>query len=338
MNCESTLSTKNLKQPKLTRKKSFKEKLFGSNDRGSQPRLKLKDSQSCGTPVRKKRSKSLKISTNLNSPTRTRQSSRLVNFIQGTFEKLTQSPIARTSSDPNLNIDPHNIIVIDDTSTSLKMTQRSQWKPSLNTISSDSRLLPALITFMERSYNEESILFLQSVRQLNSQLRQPHRNEMDIDYAIRSIFLRYIAASAEYQINLSYACSQKTTKMCETQSLSTYSMDQKRNIFDAAVAEVNRLMVNSVLGLFYDSREFQSIAQLSNSSSLSETSLPVPPPIVLSMSQSALSLDVAMAFESPSMVQEKDVFSKNEMVFMSDGYFNVLSTEAASSPTSPSSV
>eukprot|EP01084_Bolivina_argentea_P117523 208701_1 len=269
MSTVSSDSSPRRNRPKLRKKNSsLKDKLF-SRHHETKPKLsnRRSNSDSIGTRYAKRHVK--------------RSSSKFVDFVHHTFQKLIHSP-----NSIDLTVDSPD----DVHSKPKKSTRNSHWKPSLETIYDDDELLSALIAFMKRSYNEESIFFLQSVHQLNTKINalcQPSKSgEIAINNQIRSIFELYIAPSAEYQINVSYNCLVNTTQRCQPDNISAYTMNEKKQIFNESVTEIEQLMVRSVLSLFYRSDEFQILA---------ETKCPlVTPsssPITLSMSQSTLSCD-----------------------------------------------
>eukprot|EP01083_Nonionella_stella_P106303 306560_1 len=293
-----------LTRPKLTNKKSWREKLnlFSftqpKETKSKLPKLekpKLMNSHSC-------------------------QPRPSCNYKMITTRRQTLSEI-------DIDFDANNLIVLDHSSrtNNLKMKHKSQWKPSLDHICNHQRLLSALITFMTRSYNEENIFFLQSVQEFKAKFHGPKSNEIQIDENVQLLFERYIAHSAEYQINLSYSCCQYTTNMCRVQLLSTLSMHQKQVIFDSAVDEVSRLMVDAVLGRFYDSHEFQSVAQCNRKAYTT-------PPIILNMSRSTLSVDIPVITESETYdIVDMDEMDVDGMVYMDDEYFNTSSCRSSMS-------
>eukprot|EP01083_Nonionella_stella_P025663 70711_1 len=260
--------------------------LSNSNKR-HQPSLSI--SLSPKTPPDHSKSNSISGTKNSNHQ---RQGSRLMDFIHGTIQKLTLSPTSRSMSSA-LSVD---LDVIDDQSTHLhnrRMSSKSRWKPSLDTIYHDEQLLSALIAFMERSYMDESIRFTQAVHQLLAQIDEQKSQSIQINHSIRSIFELYIASSAQYQVNLSSDCFASTCHKCHPKSLLCSDLETKRRIFDESLAEIERLMKRSVLGGFYNSNELEQIAltQMQQSPVAVSPSPSTPLPIILSMSRSTLSQD-----------------------------------------------
>jgi len=137
----------------------------------------------------------------------------------------------------------------------------------------DDEILGALTRFMEHQCSEENILFLQAVHRLNDSLRAydlliatqqmgPHQvDHKAVELEIQSIFTTFIAESAENQINLSFECSQRLKMALEHHAASELTLCGKRAIFEGAVNEIERLMMTSVLPLFYFSPDFQCIAE-----------------------------------------------------------------------------
>lgn len=62
-----------------------------------------------------------------------------------------------------------------------------------------------------------------------------------------------------FQVNLSYDCFMNS--LSRREEISTLSVSKKKIIFDIAVDEIERLILSSVLGPFYDSAEFAVVAQ-----------------------------------------------------------------------------
>jgi len=123
--------------------------------------------------------------------------------------------------------------------------------PSLQTIYKDALLFNALTKFMRSQYNEENILFLRDVKKINN-----HKND-DIENRIISIYNRYIKRGAEYQLNLSYGCFMDI--LSKKSQLIDYDLNQKCQIFDLCVNEIERLISISILPSFYNSSLFINV-------------------------------------------------------------------------------
>eukprot|EP01083_Nonionella_stella_P175045 608497_1 len=203
-------------------------------------------------------------------------------------------------------------------------SKKTHWRPSLHDICNDPPLLAVLTEFMERSYNEELILFLQSTRVLTRQTI-----DSDINSQIDIIFNRFISNSAKYQINLSFECFVNVTQMCQAERVKQYTLEEKQHIFKYAVQEVEVLMKCSVLPLFYISDEFRTIPHPEHIKIQSQ-SLPIirntlvakNPPIALAMSHSA-----SEHVEAKKDIDPMDQLvgsATDEMVFIGDMYFDSL--------------
>merc|ERR1719362_1064833 len=126
-------------------------------------------------------------------------------------------------------------------------TDYTPWKPSLQTIFKDKLLLNALTEYMQSQYNEENILFLKSVKEITDHKYKDNK----IDAKIISIYKRYIEQNAEYQINLSYHCY--TNILSKGTEFVNFSLNEKYQIFDLCVAEIERLIITSILPTFFAS-------------------------------------------------------------------------------------
>eukprot|EP01084_Bolivina_argentea_P123007 218008_1 len=334
-----TATTLKVKRRKLKKKKSFKEKLFSLSDRkssSSKPKLQHGSSSANSSVPRGKHH----LHNNVNIHLSQSSGSKLSIFIQETFDKLTNTPpnrSIRSVSSPNMTIDPMKLMRLSPSSHD--MTPKSLWRPSLDMIYTDPLLLCALIAFQERSYNSESILFLQSVHHLNAQIdalieseKEHKSDESEIDESIYDIFKLYLSRAADYQINVSSECFSNATAMCHPQFVSTCDTEDKRKIFDQAVLEIEHLMINSVLGLFYESREFQSIAHnCKQSPTVSPLTKPSHAPIQLSLSQCTVSMETPAAVVSPISIEietadHDEAFDNDvdELVFLDPDYFESL--------------
>eukprot|EP01083_Nonionella_stella_P071132 190891_1 len=354
-----TATTLKVKRRKLKKKKSFKEKLFSLSDRkssSSKPKLQHGSSSANSSVPRGKHH----LHNNVNIHLSQSSGSKLSIFIQETFDKLTNTPpnrSIRSVSSPNMTIDPMKLMRLSPSSHD--MTPKSLWRPSLDMIYTDPLLLCALIAFQERSYNSESILFLQSVHHLNAQIdalieseKEHKSDESEIDESIYDIFKLYLSRAADYQvshlvllfcvqliqpmkhaqINVSSECFSNATAMCHPQFVSTCDTEDKRKIFDQAVSEIEHLMINSVLGLFYESREFQSIARnCKQSPTVSPLTKPSHAPIQLSLSQCTVSMETPAAVVSPISIEietadHDEAFDNDvdELVFLDPDYFESL--------------
>jgi len=129
------------------------------------------------------------------------------------------------------------------------------WRPSLEIIFKDELLLKTLLIFAKKCYNEENILFLQSVKELNN-----YKNDQ-IDDKIISIYDDFIDEYAKYKINLSYKCS--IDIISQSAQFTDYDLDKKRAMFAKCVHEIERLILTSILPKFYCSSLFQNIAKKS---------------------------------------------------------------------------
>eukprot|EP01084_Bolivina_argentea_P317570 550629_1 len=123
---------------------------------------------------------------------------------------------------------------------------------------------------MTAQYNEENILFLQSVnilkQNINDLLMFNATNNIvkieKINVEIMYIYNKYITHTAEKQINLSYQCFTNINIL--QQKFKSFSLNEKANIFDNSVNEIQNLIQNSIIPSFYTSQEFQSIATKRN--------------------------------------------------------------------------
>eukprot|EP01083_Nonionella_stella_P023161 64024_1 len=146
---------------------------------------------------------------------------------------------------------------------------KSKWRPSLQFIYDDDELLRTLTLFMRKQYNEENILFLQSVRALQYKIDCLPSTTQQIHFDIIHIYNQYIIQNAMQQVNLSYNCFNSIMSM--QSKLEDLDLSAKRCLFDSCVTEIEKLVKLSILHGFYASDDFQSIA----------CSRPVPPPIAI---------------------------------------------------------
>eukprot|EP01083_Nonionella_stella_P088199 245639_1 len=131
--------------------------------------------------------------------------------------------------------------------------KKKKYRPSLRAIWTDPLLFNALVQFCQKSFNSENILFLQSVKNLK---RKPIDH---LDKAITSIYDSFIQHGAQYQINLSSACF--VNIMSKRSALIAFDAAQKYSLFDLCVAEIERLVVTSILSAFYCSSFFCKAAK-----------------------------------------------------------------------------
>eukprot|EP01083_Nonionella_stella_P285587 972167_1 len=173
--------------------------------------------------------------------------------------RSTPTALSRLSSKLKLRIHTKKIKSMSFTSgaTSSILNDKITWRPTLPIIYKDELLLNTLTEFMTQSFNEENILFLQSVLALNNVTSKK------IDSKIESIYALYINSNAEYQINLSYLCF--TDILSKKGVFTAFDRTVKRNIFDLCVHEIERLIISSVLPSFYASKIFQNVARNSDS-------------------------------------------------------------------------
>eukprot|EP01083_Nonionella_stella_P076689 209109_1 len=172
-------------------------------------------------------------------------------------EKKTSIKLRRTISADCKKRNWKTLLHLRSSSSKLQLpNKKTHWKPSIYEICKNIQLLHVLIEFMERSYNEELILFILSIQDLNRLT-----TDSGLDRQIDLIFNRFISNAAKFQINLSFECLVNVTQMCQPERVKRYSLDEKRQIFKYAVDEVELLMECSVLPLFYISDEFRTIPQ-----------------------------------------------------------------------------
>eukprot|EP01083_Nonionella_stella_P147374 464862_1 len=151
-------------------------------------------------------------------------------------------------------------------STTPPIHMKSKWRPSLQFIMHDTELLNALIALMTKRYNEENILFLQSVNQLTHHINallltdsEPNIVQKDkIDVEITSIYSTYIINTAQKQINLSGECFNEI--MYIHQRYTSLPLTKSALIFERSVMEITNLIQTSILSGFYAANAFQSIA------------------------------------------------------------------------------
>merc|ERR1712176_268945 len=136
-----------------------------------------------------------------------------------------------------------------------KSYKRISWRPSLHIIYKDEFILNALLRFAEQSFNAENILFLLLIKELrNAKLHQI--NEM-----IEIIYNYYIKSGAEYQVNISSSCYGHL--MCQYPYFESFSLDQKRSMFNHCFEEIETLVNSSILPSFYWSNTFRQTVKKS---------------------------------------------------------------------------
>jgi len=145
------------------------------------------------------------------------------------------------------------------------------WRPLLPEIYAHPRLLLALQSFMERIFCVENLLFLQSARRCHALMddliadgdllddAHVHCQLKRIDFELHSIFDAFIAPHSKLQINVSYDTFTKA--MADRLTLHAMDIHAKRHILVAAVEEIEKLVLCSVLSPFYESTEFSTVAQ-----------------------------------------------------------------------------
>eukprot|EP01084_Bolivina_argentea_P100513 180436_1 len=146
----------------------------------------------------------------------------------------------------------------------------SKWRPNLDFILDDEELLIQLIHFMVKQYNEENVLFLEALSRLECTINElvmsdaiiTSATEYKINHHIQRIYSTYITKDAHRQVNLSYQCW--TEIMSHYDDFQALSLPQKADMFIQSGNEIATLVRLSVLGGFYRSDEFQSIAHSRN--------------------------------------------------------------------------
>lgn len=134
--------------------------------------------------------------------------------------------------------------------------QKIAWKPSLRVIYDDALLLNALVKYMTRAYCAENIEFINCVKALRI------KNANTIDPHILCIYNTFIGPTAPRSINLSYDCLMDI--LSKREQLPSLSVAAKREMFGLCIHEIEKLILSSVLYLFYESDEFQTVVRSSD--------------------------------------------------------------------------
>eukprot|EP01083_Nonionella_stella_P066679 175818_1 len=150
------------------------------------------------------------------------------------------------------------------------LTITSKWRPDLDFILDDEEILQELITYMTKQYNEENILFLESIGKLECNINELLMFDEAIDpvtidkinVEIAIIYATYITHDAHRQVNLSSAC--RTEIMSHYQQFKALTLKQKADMFIQCGNEISQLIQRSILSWFYQSNGFQSIAHSRN--------------------------------------------------------------------------
>merc|ERR1719273_638720 len=120
----------------------------------------------------------------------------------------------------------------------------------------DELMLNALLRFAEKSFNAENILFLLLIKTLRT--AESHQ----INDQIKLIFNHYIKSGAEFQVNISSSCYVHI--LSQYRQFETFSLAEKRSMFNMCFCEIETLANSSILPSFYWSSAFQQSVKKSN--------------------------------------------------------------------------